>query len=288
VDHPVLRQRDADVVDAALGRLGPERGRAEEQQVPRAHVREAEALALADLACHLSRGAPADARAGRVPGQLEDAPDEPRAVIAAVRLVAEGARDGVGLAAPDVRHADLRDRDAQRAAGLRAVGREVEGREPLAGVLDGPAAGAQHRGERVSGLGARDRLPWVQLTRVVGRRVVGAQAELARDDLGTERARRAQAGPARDALHVGGDAGEAELGDQAGVEGTHGDRGGGGPGDGRLPAAGGERAERGPQLRARERALAVEAAVAEAGEDAGGGDRLLLVGVPVRVRGESG
>ena len=121
----------------------------------------------------------------------------------------------------------------------------------------------------MGGLGARDRLPRVELERVVGERVVRAQAELAGDDLGAEVARRVQARAAGDALDVGGDVGEAELRDEAGVEGGDRDGRGGARGDRRLSGQGGER---GGQLRAGERALAVEAAVVEARQHAGGGD----------------
>ena len=138
-------------------------------------VGEPDPLRARDLPRHLRRGAAADARPGRVAGELEHAPDEPRAVVAAVRLVAVGARHAVALAAPYVRHADLREREPQHAALGGVEPRDREGAELGAGRRGLPAGEVQDRRQRVRRLRARDRVPRVELERVVGRRVVLAQ-----------------------------------------------------------------------------------------------------------------
>ena len=253
---------------------------------PGADLVQAQPRALADLARHLGRGAAADVRSRRVPGDLERAPDEARAVVAAVDLRAVVVVGGaVGLAAPDVGHADLRDRDPQRAPRCAApyFGR-LKAESVGAGVLGRPRV-LERGGQRMRGLGAGDRLPRVELERLVGERVVRAQAHRPGDDLGAEVARRPQPGLAGDVLHVRGDVGEPELLDEPGVEGGDRDGRGGAARDRRGLR---ERRQRGGELRAGERALAVEAAVAQAREQAGGGDLLLLVEVPVRAGGGVG
>src|SRR5436305_271862 len=92
------------------------------------------ALSRTVLAAGRFGGAPADPGPGRVAGELEDAPDETRAVVAAVRLIAELAGDAVGLAAPHVGHADLRDRERQCGALGAVVARQREGRQLRAGA----------------------------------------------------------------------------------------------------------------------------------------------------------
>ena len=114
--------------------------------------------------------------------------------------------------------------------------------------------------------------------------MVRTQTELTGDDLGAERPRRLQAGGAGDVLHVVGDIGEPERGDEPGVEGGDGDRRGGG---GRDRSAR-ERGQRVAELGSGEQALAVEATVVQARQDAGRGDLALLAGVPVRARGGIG
>ena len=72
--------------------------------------------------------------------------------------------------------------------------------------------------ERPRRLGARDRLPRVELERVVGRVVVEAKAELARDHLAAEARPRPQARALRLRLHGLGDVAHPELLDQQRVE----------------------------------------------------------------------
>src|SRR4051812_33454278 len=92
----------------------PDLGVTEEQQVAGAHIGQRDAPRARDLARLLRGRAAVDAPPGGQARELEDAPGEARAVIAAMRLAAEVARARVGLAAPDVGHADLRHGDAQR------------------------------------------------------------------------------------------------------------------------------------------------------------------------------
>src|SRR3954447_10439298 len=106
MDRPVRAQGNALVHDAALGGALPGLRVAEEEQVAGAHVLEGDPLRARYLAGLGGGRAAADTVARRQPGGLEDPPREARAVVTPVGLAAIERRPRVGLAAPDVGHAD--------------------------------------------------------------------------------------------------------------------------------------------------------------------------------------
>src|SRR5215211_6313843 len=155
--------------------------------------------------------------AGGIARELEHAPYEPRAVVAAVDLRPVGAAGGVGLAAPDIGHADLAHGQAQRPLLNRRQRWQLVAREHLARVGLLAAVEAQGLGERPRRLGARDRVAREQLDRLAAVRLGEAQAELARDRLGAEVPRWVQPGAPRLGADGVGQIGEPELCDDGPV-----------------------------------------------------------------------
>src|SRR5579875_2861855 len=103
VDHPVVAEVEALVINRPFRNLAVVAGAAEEEQIARAQLRDAQPRALGDFTGLGGRGATPDRFAPRQPRELVDAPDEARAVKAAVRKAIFGA---IGRAAPDVGVAD--------------------------------------------------------------------------------------------------------------------------------------------------------------------------------------
>ena len=126
--------------------------------------------------------------------ELVDPPDEPRAVVAAARGDAERRLRPVGRAAPDVRHPD--PADGGREDPLLPVGERGQC-EGVGEALDArglPVVEVEHLRGGVRRLGAGRRVVREQLERVLVRRVVEAQPEQSRDDLGAEAGGDLQAG----------------------------------------------------------------------------------------------
>src|SRR5689334_24376599 len=112
VDEPAVAEVDAHVAD--LRRLRPRTLVAEEDDVGRLEARQSDALRLRHLAAHLVGRAPAENGGERafvrIRLQLVDAPDEAGAVVPPARGDSELGLRTVARAAPDVGHADARDR----------------------------------------------------------------------------------------------------------------------------------------------------------------------------------
>src|SRR5439155_24167091 len=111
VDEPPVADVDAHV--AYLRGLRPSAAVAEEDHVGRLELCEPDPLRPWHLAAHLVRRPPAeDGREGAFAGiqlPLVDAPDEARAVVAALGRHTEGDLRAVAFAAPHVGHADARE-----------------------------------------------------------------------------------------------------------------------------------------------------------------------------------
>src|SRR5215218_685335 len=154
VDHPDAAEVDPGMPDRR--RPGAGAGGAEEEHVAGLQLGEADPPRARHFTAHLVRCPAFDGRRQRCAAgvrlQLVDAPDEAGAVEATGRLDAERRLWLLARAAPDVGEAD-------------------EAQDPRGGVR---------------GLGARDRVARKELEVVLGRRVVRAQAEQARDRLGAE------------------------------------------------------------------------------------------------------
>src|SRR5919197_2134433 len=145
MDHPASAQVNPGVIDG--GRLRARARRAEEDDVARGELCEADPLRTRHLAAHLVRGPPPDGRvqggASRIRLQLVPPPDEAGAVETAACLDPEGRFGGLVRAAPDVRVADEADGRVEDALLPGAELRQREGVGGVLGVLWLPAAKAQ-------------------------------------------------------------------------------------------------------------------------------------------------
>ena len=158
MEDPAGAQVAPGVADLARRRASP--GRAEEDDVSRLELREADALRLRHLAAHLVGRASFDRRVERraagIGLKLVDAPDEPRAVETAASLDAERRLGVLARAAPDVGIADEAGGGVEYAHLPRAEVGERECRGSVLDVLLLPTAEMQDGRDGVRRFGPRD------------------------------------------------------------------------------------------------------------------------------------
>src|SRR3954471_18309119 len=199
MDEPAVAEVDARVIHLPGLRSWPVG--APEEHVGGLEVRERDAPCGRHLAAH-REGRPSleggrECGATRIGLELVDAPDEPRAIEAPAGLDAERSLRLLARSAPDVGVADEAGCGLQHPVLPRRESGQHEGVCELLDLLRLPVAEAQDLGGRVRGFRASRRLTGEQLERVELSRMIRAQAEQPRNDLGAEPAGRGEPGAPR-------------------------------------------------------------------------------------------